>query len=411
MKTPWAKLYVLSFAGAISWMGSALTTFAVILRDKDTVGASGISGYLLVFSIPTILMAPVSGIIADKFSSRAVVVPALTIMGLSSLSLSFGWPLWWTPIALFITACVGALVGPAWQAAEVSVTAPEDRARVSGLMQSTAVAGTLFAPGLGGILVSTTGYFWPFIIDGISFWILAITWLFVNINRKPVKHETGEKMSATAGLKFVFEDQLIRSMVILVSVLIIALAGVNVGEVFLVQDELHGNAFIYGVVGMIFASGSILGSLGTATLKLPLKYHARAVIIAIAVLVCAVGLMSVAWHWWVVMVLSFVAGLGNSVLNAYAIGIIMTKSPQEKLGRIQAAIGAVIQTGSVSGIIIAGQAIAIFSVRPVLMVGAIVSALILVVLAPAVLRAGREHRIEESPEFAQPTVQDREPQH
>jgi len=374
-------------------MGSALTTFAVILRDKDTVGAGGVSGYLLAFSIPTILMAPISGLIADKFSSRTVVVPALILMGASSMTLAIGLPLWWTPIALFITACVGALVGPAWQAAEVSVTAPEDRARVEGLMQSTAVAGTMFAPALGGILVATTGYFWPFVIDALSFWILAITWLIVNINRKPVPHTEGEKMSATAGLKFIASEKLIRSMVILIAVLIIALGSINVGEVFLVQDELHANAFIYGIVGMLFAAGSIIGSLATAAIKLPLQFHARAVIIAIVALVATVFAMSLAWHWWVTMVLSLIAGLGNSVLNAYAIGIIMTRAPQDKLGRIQAAIGAVIQTGSVAGIVIAGQTIAWFGVRPVLLVGAILSGIIVAVLAPAVLRAGREHQI------------------
>jgi MFS family permease len=309
------------------------------------------------------------------------------------MTLAIGLPLWWTPIALFITACVGALVGPAWQAAEVSVTAPEDRARVEGLMQSTAVAGTMFAPALGGILVATTGYFWPFVIDAVSFWILAITWLIVNINRKPVQHKEGEKMSATAGLKFIASEKLIRSMVILIAVLIIALGSINVGEVFLVQDELHANAFIYGIVGMLFAAGSIIGSLATAAIKLPLQFHARAVIIAIVALVATVFAMSLAWHWWVTMVLSLIAGLGNSVLNAYAIGIIMTRAPQDKLGRIQAAIGAVIQTGSVAGIVIAGQTIAWFGVRPVLLVGAILSGIILAVLAPAVLRAGREHRI------------------
>ncbi len=374
-------------------MGSALTTFAVILRDKDTVGAGGVSGYLLAFSIPTILMAPISGLIADKFSSRTVVVPALILMGASSMTLAIGLPLWWTPIALFITACVGALVGPAWQAAEVSVTAPEDRARVEGLMQSTAVAGTMFAPALGGILVATTGYFWPFVIDAVSFWILAITWLIVNINRKPVPRKEGEKMNATAGLKFIASEKLIRSMVILIAVLIIALGSINVGEVFLVQDELHANAFIYGIVGMLFAAGSIIGSLATAAIKLPLQFHARAVIIAIVALVATLFAMSLAWHWWVTMVLSLIAGLGNSVLNAYAIGIIMTRAPQDKLGRIQAAIGAVIQTGSVAGIVIAGQTIAWFGVRPVLLIGAILSGIIVAVLAPAVLRAGREHQI------------------
>ena len=260
-------------------------------------------------------------------------------------------------------------------------------------MQSTAVAGTMVAPGLGGILVATTGYFWPFVIDAVSFWILAATWLMVNINRQPVPHKEGEKMSATAGLKFIGADKLIRSMVILIAVLITALGSINVGEVFLVQDELHADAFIYGIVSMLFAAGSIVGSLTTAAIKLPLQYHARAVIIAIITLVVTVFAMSLAWHWWITMVLTFMAGIGNSVLNAYAIGIVVTRAPEDKLGRIQAAIGAVIQTGSVAGIVIAGQAIAWFGVRPVLLVGSIISGIIVAVLAPAVLRAGREHQI------------------
>jgi len=143
--TPWRKLYILAIAGAFSWLGSSLTTFAVILRDKDTVGAVGISGYLLAFGLPTIFMAPISGLVADKFSSRTVIGPALLVMGLGSLSLAMGLPIWWTPFALLITAIAGTLVGPAFQAAQVSVTAKDDIPRVSGIMQSFASAGQLFA--------------------------------------------------------------------------------------------------------------------------------------------------------------------------------------------------------------------------------------------------------------------------
>lgn len=392
MKTPWRKLYILSAAGALSWLGSALTTFAVMLRDKDQVGPAGIAGYLLAFGLPTIVMAPISGLIADKFSSRQVILPALFVMGSSSMTLAIGLPLWWTPFALVITALAGTLVGPAFQAAQVSVTQPEDVPRVSGLMQSVSSAGTLFAPGLGGILVSTTGYFWPFIIDGVSFWILAVVFFAVNINRKPVEHVAGEKMRALDGLKFVFNDQLIRALVVLVGVLIVALSAINVGEVFLVQDELHANAFIYGLVGMAFAAGSIIGSVLTAAIKLPANRHASAVLFGIALLVISVFTLSQAWHWWVAIVLMFVAGFGNSLLNAYAIGIIMTRSPAEALGRVNAAIGAVIQTGSVVGIVVAGQLIGPLGVRQVLAVSAILAAVIFVIFAPAVMRAGREHR-------------------
>ena len=400
MKTPWRKLYVLSIAGAFSWLGSSLTTFAVILRDKDAVGAVGISGYLLAFGLPTIFMAPVSGLIADKFSSRVVIGPALLVMGLGSLTLALGWPLWWTPFALLITAIAGTLVGPAFQAAQVSVTAKEDVPRVSGIMQSMASAGTLFAPALGGILVASTGYFWPFVIDAVSFWMLGVVFFALNINRKPVVHETGEKMSATAGLKFVFSDRLIRAITILVSVLIIALGTLNVGEVFLAQDELHANAVQYGIISALFAAGSIVGALATAAIKLEAKHHALAMLLGIVLLILVVFMMSIAWHWTVLVVLSFVAGVGNSMLNAYAIGIIMTRSPAEALGRVNAAIGAVIQTGSVVAIVAGGVLIGVFGVREVIFVSAILSALVLLVFGPEVIRAGREHRGEQAQQSA-----------
>ena len=397
MKTPWRKLYVLSTAGALSWLGSSLTTFAVILRDKDNVGAVGISVYLLAFGVPIVFMSPISGLIADKFSSRQVILPALAVMGLSSASLATNLPLWWVPFALFITATAGAVVGPAMQAVEVTITAPEDLPRVTGLMQSMASLGTLFAPALGGILVSTTGYFWPFVIDACSFWLLGLVFFAINVNRPSVQHEAGQKLSALAGVKFVFGNRLIRALVILVGVLIVALGGFNVGEVFLVKDELHADNYIYGIVAALFAAGSILGSVLTAAIKLPSRFHALASIVGIAIITLTMMGLSLAPHWWVAMVLSFITGVGNSILNAYAISIIMTRSPAESLGRVNAAIGAIISMGSIIGIVISGIAIANFGVRAVLFVGAVLSAIIVVIFGPEVLRAGKQNQTDASP--------------
>jgi MFS family permease len=382
VKTPWRKLYALSIAGALSWLGSSLTTFAVVLRDKDTIGAGGVSLYLVAFALPTILMAPISGVIVDKFSSRAVVLPALAIMGASSLTLALGWPVWWTPIALLITATAGTVVGPAMQAAQVVVTDPADIPRVTGLMQSTASAGMLFAPALGGILVSTTGYVWPFVIDAVSFWLLGIAFVAIGINRNSVEHVEGEKLKAIDGLKFVGGDRLIRALVVLVASIVIALGAYNVGEVFLIKDELHASTFIYGLVGALFAAGSIIGSVLTAAIKLPSNRHALAVVIGLSTIVVSMFGLALAWNWWVPMVLSFIAGVGNSALNAYAIGIIMTRTASDMLGRVLAAIGAVISAGSVLGVVVSGIAISVFHVRPVLLVGAILCTVLMVIFSP-----------------------------
>jgi len=89
------------------------------------------------------------------------------------------------------------------------------------------------------------------------------------------------------------------------------------------------------------------------------------------------------------MALSFITGVGNSILNAYAISIIMTRAPKDALGRVNAAIGAIITAGSIVGIVISGILISAFGVRPVLFVGAVLSAITAIIFSPEVLRAGR----------------------
>jgi MFS family permease len=410
-KTQWAKLYALSIFGGLSWLGSALTTFTVILRDKDAIGATGVSILLLAMAVPTIVLSPLAGWLADRYSTRTLVIPLLIVMGFSSGSLALpDMPTWYAPIALAITAACGTPVGPAFQAALATIAKPEDLPRVQGLMQTSSSLGTLAAPGLGGILTETTGYFWPFIIDMSTFWLMAIGFFFIGINRKGQKPQPGEKMSALEGIRFSMGDPLIRAIIILLAVLILALGAINVGEVFLVIDELGASKFIYGIVAMLFAAGSIAGALLTAAIKLDSKYHARMLVIAIGVLTLTVIAFSFANHWWQAMVGSFVAGLGNAALNAYAVGIVIARAPEAARGRVMAAFGAIITTGSVVSTAASGGLIAEFGVRNVLLVGGLMAAVIFVVLSPAVLREGRAHRTAQSRESDQPTVPQKEPQ-
>jgi MFS family permease len=183
-----------------------------------------------------------------------------------------------------------------------------------------------------------------------------------------------------------------------------------VGEVFLVIDELGASKFIYGIVGMLFAAGSITGALLTAAIKVDSKYHSRLLVIAIGVLTATVIAFAFTNHWWQAMALSFIAGLGNAGLNAYAIGIVIARAPEAARGRVMAAVGAIITTGSVISTAASGALIAAFDVRSVLLYGGLLAAVIYFVLSPAVLREGRGHQLAQSTESDQPTAQQKEPQ-
>ena len=388
-KTNWRKLHILGVAGALSWMGSSMTTFTVVLRDKDAVGPVGVSLILLSMLVPTIVFSPLAGLVADKFSTRQLVPPLLVFMGLSNLTLAFNPPHWWTYVALAVTASCGVAVGASYNAALPTIASKDDLPRATGIQQTYSSFGNLFAPAAAGILVGTSGYVWPFVIDAATFFILATTIVLIGINRPGVVHESGEKLRALDGFREVFKDDLIRALVVLLAVLILALGVVNVGEVFLITDELGGNSFIYGLAGTLFAVGSLLGGATASAVKVPESKQPAIVVGAITLLVLAVFGFSGAWHWSVALCLSAVAGIGNSMLNAYGVGIVIRRSSSEARGRVMAAVGATITTASVTSNAVAGIAIGVFGVREVLFVGAAIAAVVLIVFAPAVIRAGR----------------------
>jgi MFS transporter, DHA3 family, macrolide efflux protein len=394
-QTQWVKLQILSAANGISFLGSALTTFAVVLRDKDVSGAAGVSLLFLCMLVPSVLFAPFAGLLADKFSTRMFMPPLLILMSLCAFSLALDLPRWWAFIALFISATANTGVNAAFNALIPSLAKREDMSRANGMQATFSALGSLMAPALGGILVSTTGYVWPFIIDGISFLVLSATILILKVNRDGFIAQDEGSLKALAGVKFVFQDKLIRSIVILTTILIVSLGVIQVGEVFLLINELGATPLIYGLVGAIFALGAIIGGIFTAVKQIPLKYHLKIVSVAILMVVVVVFTIARAHHWWVVMSFGFIGGVCMSLLNAYGVGFIQNRTKESVRARVMSTFNAIITVGSVSSTAIAGVAIAAFGVRNVFQGAAAIGLVILLVFGPAVLKAGKNYGKEE----------------
>ncbi len=391
MKTNWTKLRLLALAGSISWMGSTLTTFAVVLQYKDEYGPNGVSAIMLSMILPTIFAAPYAGVLADRVRAAVLLPVLLSIMGVSTFMLSFELGFVWSLVFLAITATCGTPVGASFNATLSNYATPEDLPRVMGLLQTGSSLGAMLGPGLAGFLVTATGSFaWAFRIDSASFFILALAIVALRIDRKPQPHAPGEKIRAMDGVKIIMQNALVRALVIMITVIIFALSVINIGEVFLVMDVLGADAITYGIVAATFAFGSVVGAVATSALKVPEKYHALITVIALVGLSLITIILSFAWHWMVVAVVWFIAGFFNAGLNAYGISIIMNRTPEEIRGRVMASVRAIFSTASVAGMGVAGLLIAGFGIRNVLGAAGIACIVLLALLAPAVLRASRQ---------------------
>ena len=390
-ETQWFKLQVLSAASGLSFLGSALTTFAVVLRDKDAAGAAGVSLLFLCMLIPSIFLSPWAGLVADRYSTRKILPPLLLVMSLCSFSLALSLPSWWAYIALLISASANTAVNATFNALIPSLTTKEDLTRATGMQTTFSALGSLLAPALGGVLVSTTGFIWPFIIDGASFLVLIVVVILLKVHRTGISSKEEGNFKALAGIKFIFEDRLIRAIVILVTVLILSLGVIQVGEVFLIIDELGGTPLIYGLVGAVFASGAVAGGVFATFAKVPERYHIRIVSLAILTVTGCVIVIGNAHHWWVVMVFGFIGGICMSLLNSFGIGLVQKRTPDEMRGRVMATFGAVISVGTVISTALAGVVIAGFGVRQVFVSAGILGFLILLSLGPSVLKFRPRH--------------------
>jgi MFS family permease len=387
--TPWLKIQLLSAAGGLSFMGSSLTTFAVILRDKDAVGPAGVSIILLSMLVPNLLMAPFSGQIADRFPSRRVVPLALLAMSISTISIALIPETWWAPFALFTTATFGSMVGAASSATVGYVSRPEDMARVTGIQQTYVSMGSLAGPAAGGILVGTTGYFWPFVIDSVSFLILALVFLSTGLNRPSVEHLEGEKPRALDGFRFLFSQPVLRAIMIILMVVILALGVISVGEVFLIVDELGADEITYGLIGALFAGGSLVSALMLQAIKIKAQYHSIGLLVSLSLTVSSFAVLSQVREIWVAALIYFLAGFGNAGVNIFAIGQVQRLAKEEVRGRIMAAVQGSVTAGNLASLGFGGILIGIFGVREVFLAGGILALTALVVFGPQLLKSAR----------------------
>lgn len=370
-------------------MGSSLTTFAVILRDKDAVGPAGVSIILLSMLVPNLLMAPFSGQIADRFPSRRVVPLALLAMSISTISIALIPETWWAPFALFTTATFGSMVGAASSATVGYVSRPEDMARVTGIQQTYVSMGSLAGPAAGGILVGTTGYFWPFVIDSVSFLILALVFLSTGLNRPSVEHLEGEKPRALDGFRFLFSQPVLRAIMIILMVVILALGVINVGEVFLIVDELGADEITYGLIGALFAGGSLVSALMLQAIKIKAQYHGIGLLVSLSLTVSSFAVLSQVREIWVAALIYFLAGFGNAGVNIFAIGQVQRLAKEEVRGRIMAAVQGSVTAGNLASLGFGGILIGIFGVREVFLAGGILALTALVVFGPQLLKSAR----------------------
>ena len=369
--------YRLWFAGALvsnvgTWMQRTAQDWIVLtmLTDNDAV-AVGITMALQLG--PQLLLVPWSGLIADRFDRRRLLMLTQSLMAALGVALGlmvlFGVAeLWHVYCFAFALGVVSAIDAPARQAFVSELVSEKDLPNAVALNSASFNAARLVGPAVAGVLTVAVGAGWVFLINALTF---AATLLSLALLRR------GElRMSARAprapgqlleGFRYVAKRPDI--LVILVIIFLVGTFGLNfaIFTATMARVEFDHGAGEFGLLSSVLAIGSVTGALLSARRERP---RMRVVFIAAAAfgVTCAVAAMMPSFTTFAISLI-FV-GFSSITLMTTANSLVQTTTEPMMRGRVMALYMAIFVGGTPIGAPIVGLVANEFGPRWALGVGA-----------------------------------------
>ena len=268
---PGMRVFTLVWLGQlVSLIGSGLTGFALGVWTYQTTGSVVLFSFILLFTrLPSILIAPIAGVLVDRWDRRLVMLVSDTAAALSTLGVAVMVVLnrlevWHIYVATTINATSRAFQEPAYTAATSLLVPPEQYGRASGMVQTAEAMAEIVAPLLAGVLVATIQLQGVMTIDFVTFLFAVGTLLITRFPRpKPSTEGAASQGSfwqeATYGWRYIIARPGLTGLLGLFTAVNFAAGFINVLLVPLILS--FTTTAVLGVIMSVSGVGLLLGSL------------------------------------------------------------------------------------------------------------------------------------------------------
>ena len=343
-----SRNYRLFFAGqGVSligtWMSRIATGWLVFrLARPDAALMLGVVSF--VSQSPTFFLAPLSGVLIDRWDRHRVLVLTQALSAVQSLLLAL--------VALFATPGPGAIVQvlllglvqgvlnafdmPARQAFLVEMVGrKEDLPNAIALNSSLVNGARLLGPTAAGVIIALTGEAWCFLIDAVSYTAVIVALLMMDVPRReaPAGPRTPLLRGLREGLVYAFGFPPIRALLLMSA--LISLAGMPYTVLLPVfaEDILKEGPYALGLLSGASGVGALAGALYLASRRSVLGLG-RVIVLAAALFGAALVGFALSRSLWLSLGLMVLSGLGLMVQMAASNTILQTIVEDDKRGRV-----------------------------------------------------------------------------
>jgi MFS family permease len=166
----------------------------------------------------------------------------------------------------------------------------------------------------------------------------------------------------SAGLRAVFDDDVLRILVPALWLFVVVGEAVNVVEVFLITGELGLGPGLYGAAGAATGAGAIFGAWYSGRLVGD-RGRSFAVVAGMAAIGGSCVLIGLAGNFVTLMIGATTIGAGSGLLNAAANALVVTRSAEQVRGRVIAALNGTVRSFSILALLLGGAAGALLGPR------------------------------------------------
>ncbi len=358
-------------------MGVAAITpaFPTIARDLN-ISAQKVGLLITVFTLPGVMSVPILGVLADRYGRRKILVPALMLLGVAGGACYFAQDFNTLLILRFFQGLGGSSLGSINTTLIADLYHGRDRATAMGYTASVLSIGTASYPLIGGGL-AVIAWHYPFLLSLIAIPVGFLV-LFKLKNPEPEKPKDMKKYFA--GIWRSINRQVVGLFFISLFTFVI-LYGVYLSYFpFLVEYSFGGSPV---VIGMLMSAMSLTTAVMSARLgKLTYRYSSKKLLMTgFAFYALALALIPLMPNIWMLLIPSFVFGLGHG-LNIPSLLTLMTSfAPFEHRAAFMSMNSMVLRGGQTIGPPLIGLFFAMGGTAAAFYTGSVIALLMLAITA------------------------------
>ena len=333
--------------------GNFILKLALSMYVLEATGSAAIfAGILSAATIPTILLSPLGGILADRADRRNIMVALDALTGVSvlcaALFLSENNAIVVISTLLIILSILGAFETPTVQACIPTMLQGDNIMKGNAVVNQVASLSYLIAPMLGGVLYAMLGLKPVMYASVVCFFITALFECFIKLSYQRIQNQGGVlqivKQDFLSSMKYITKEQTsISKMLLLTAFSRFFVMGITiVGLPFLVRTVLGFNPKYYGAAESALAVATILGSIAAGVLAEKLKIHKLSVLLAtLGIFIIPAGIVfllpvNVIIKYGVTVVSFCGMQAVISIFSIFAVSLIQQRTPNHLIGKVMA---------------------------------------------------------------------------